>query len=47
MVGELQEYNQTKLPAIYGGDCEASYFARIRRLQARQAYYSDYPATSQ
>lgn len=46
MVGELQEYNQTKLPAIYGGDCEASYFARIRRLQARQAYYSD-SATSQ
>lgn len=35
MVGELQEYNQAKLSAIHGGDCEASYFARIRRLQVR------------
>lgn len=35
MVGQLQEYNQTKLPAIHGRNCETSYFARIRRLQVR------------
>ena len=35
MVGELQEYNQAKLPAIHGGDRKASYFTCIRRLQAR------------
>ena len=46
-----ESYKNTIKPnsqqAIYGGDCETSYFARIRRLQARQAYHSYHSATGQ